>query len=340
MFSKIGNFIKSKKTAIIWTAFYFGVLYFLFRFMFKFNMLKPNHWETLPNVHLHGLPGLAFGVLILATLPIYFATMMYIFKNNKTPIPLPFCKEKTHASKEEKDQSIETPEPEVKIPAGLPREMMEPYMRLARREAKKRSDYELADIDEIIEQEKPAPPPEPIAPYIVPAKEITKGDAIDAIPNLSQSIKDDTAAGGIPIPTDFDFDDVKEPTNAPVFKEISFGGGAGPDSYNSKTELQNELEKSGFQTEKSGDLIIAKKEGSTHVIAPHDDSDFWIADGDEWFASGKQKSSLVKALMEFTDDKDANPILYLKESNIMNLDALTVEWTDKGVRVIKSLSDL
>ncbi|MDR1207452.1 MAG: hypothetical protein LBK26_03500 [Rickettsiales bacterium] len=314
--------------------------------MFKFNMLSPGHWEKLQDVHLHGLPGLAFGVLILATLPIYFATIAQILKNNKTPIPLPFCTEKTPVQKQDADLTNENSEPEVKIPPGLPREMIGPYMRIAHGDAKKHSDYELAVIDDAPAPEKPAPSAEPATPYIVPAKEAGHEHAI---PNLSQSIKDDAEAS-FPIPTDFDFDDAPE-SSAPVFKEISFGDNKGASSQSragdpaaqprsENAEIENELIARGFKTELREEIIIAEKESGKFAIAIHDSPDFWIADDDIWFAEGKQKSSPIKALLEFAVANDATPVLYLKESNIMNLPDMQKNWDSAGVRVILSASDL
>lgn len=76
------------------------------------------------------------------------------------------------------------------------------------------------------------------------------------------------------------------------------------------------------------------------AIALHDDSDFWIADDDNWFAAGKQKSSPIAEAIAIAQHHNISPAIYLAEKNIMDLDAKTAEWEKNGVRVVKKLSDI
>lgn len=70
------------------------------------------------------------------------------------------------------------------------------------------------------------------------------------------------------------------------------------------------------------------KIGDSNVYT-HDDPDFFIADPEFWFATGKQIESPIKKLSGL-----ANPVLYLKEKNIMDLDAKIAEWEKSGIRVV------
>lgn len=75
------------------------------------------------------------------------------------------------------------------------------------------------------------------------------------------------------------------------------------------------------------------------AIAIHDDTDFWIADADNWFATGKQKPSPIAALLR-TADTGRRPVLYLGAQNIMNIDELRENWQADGICVITSPDQL
>ena len=76
------------------------------------------------------------------------------------------------------------------------------------------------------------------------------------------------------------------------------------------------------------------------AIATHDDPDFWIADGDNWFATGKQKTSPVAAAVAAAKTENAIPVLLLKSENIMDLADLRKKWDADGVKIITDMSEL
>jgi hypothetical protein len=113
------------------------------------------------------------------------------------------------------------------------------------------------------------------------------------------------AAPSLPLPDDFDFDTADAPA-APMFRDIKFD-----DDDDDNFRIENDK-----------------------IIAVHDDSDFWIADGDEWFANGKQKPSPIKELLRLAAEKNLKPVLELRARNIMDIDDKIKEWEKLGVEVI------
>jgi hypothetical protein len=129
-------------------------------------------------------------------------------------------------------------------------------------------------------------------------------------------------AAAMPLPDDFDFSAPVE-SDTPVFRELSWGNSDTDKDTDSKTDIKIETR---------GDKKFA--------IATHDDADFWVADGDEWFATGKQKPSPIAAAISAATENDATPVLHLVSENIMDLDALKEKWRAAGVVVIKDLTEL
>ena len=130
-----------------------------------------------------------------------------------------------------------------------------------------------------------------------------------------------------------------------MFKEISFGN----ETKNEKRETKDESKLIKYLNDKNaeyttdGDIIIVSRLSSFDspvAIATHDDPDFWIADGDNWFAAGKQKDSPIDKLRAAAKAANAMPTLYLATTNIMDIDNKITEWESLGVRVIKSLDEL
>jgi len=369
------GFFKKNKLAIVWTMAYFAALYGLLYFMFGFNMLAIGNWARLPHLILRGLPGLSFGIVLLAALPIYAATLYSTIRNKKTPIPLPFCKPEKSTEKATAKPAAELPpEPEVRVPAGLPREMREPYMRVARGQALDvYSVYSLPDmVEEAKTIESPTAPTaeasasayelpsfakaaggKPTAGFDTPTAAGGSTAGLPAVAPVTRSLGEvpSAEAGAFPIPTDFD----AEPTNgpaAPVFKELTFGNkandGAKKDSA-ARTALKTALSARGFKIKSDGgDVIVASKSGGERIaIAIHDDPEFWIADpspdgapASDWFASGKQKPSPVVAAIAAAQSENAAPVLYLAASNIMNLETLLPTWESAGVRIITEPAEL
>lgn len=286
---KIMEFFNQSKHAIIWTVAYFVVLYSILFLIFGFNLFSARHWDIVFNLRLHGFAGFVFCIILLASIPIYIATIKTVIKTGK-PI---FEREKKKAAekKEEKKTTEETTTPIASFPQSMPRELHEPFLRSRSQPFK----FSAAPVQSPSTQQ----PEQPLPP---------------------ESTPEPTQAG---LPMDFDFD---APTtsssplesSAPVFKEFSFG-----DSSDKK-----EPETDGIKVQNG------------FAVATHDDTDFWIADEDVWFASGKSKPSPVSAVIKFAAEKQLSPALHLVESNIMDLEARKKEWEEKGVKIISDLSEI
>ncbi len=124
------------------------------------------------------------------------------------------------------------------------------------------------------------------------------------------------------LPENFDLE-ANEESTAPVFKELNWED----DDSDVQTTLESEV-----KIETFGDKKFA--------IATHDDPDFWIADGDNWFATGKQKTSPVAAAVAAAKTENAIPVLLLKSENIMDLADLRKKWDADGVKIITDMSEL
>ena len=88
--------------------------------------------------------------------------------------------------------------------------------------------------------------------------------------------------------------------------------------------------------EGQNDIVITDK----YAIATHDDKDFWIADDETWFAAGTARPSPVAAAKNAAAAHGLRPVLYLAQSNIMDLDARRDAWRADGVLVISDPSEL
>jgi hypothetical protein len=173
------------------------------------------------------------------------------------------------------------------------------------------------------------------------------------------------SVSSFPIP-DFD-SEIETESAGPVFKEISFDdstesdkpvpefetlfdSGVIPENREAiypgpgkDREIEKKLNSLGFETSTDGDIIIASRlmpHAARFAVAVHDDSDFTIADNDNWFAAGKQKPSPIAAALAAAGKHDASPILYLATENIMDLDNMKKNWSDMGVRTITDFSEL
>ena len=76
------------------------------------------------------------------------------------------------------------------------------------------------------------------------------------------------------------------------------------------------------------------------MIYEHNDEDFWIMDGDSWFATGQQKDSPVNELIGLAQQNDLTPVIYLHSQNIMDIDNVIANFESSGIRVVKNLDEL
>ena len=127
------DFYKKWRHVLVWTACYIFVMWLILRGLFNFNMFSAAHWLKMLHVELHGFPGFVFGIMILAAVPLYIATTVFVCRTQKTPvkIPLPKClAEKPKKPEPEKPKPVVTEqEVLVDLPKGVPAEMREVFMR-------------------------------------------------------------------------------------------------------------------------------------------------------------------------------------------------------------------
>jgi hypothetical protein len=306
---KVKKFFTANKYALIWTACYVAVMFLILLLLFGFNLFSLSDWSILLKARLRGFAGFAFGILLLAALPMYIATTLIIVRTKKPLFSIvPEKEEKKDANQEEKP---EEKEPDVPLSVEIPAELKGAFLRARQNvAARPESAFDAKDSYNNADAAQPAAG-EPEAP-----------------------------AAGLPLPDDFDFSAAAPSApSAPVFKEISFGGPAdeikeAEQEEETRSPLTERLEKYGYAAE--GGIVIA----NGLAIATHDDPDFWITDGETWFAAGKQKASPISEAIAAAQKHDATPAIYLAAQNIMDLDAQVEQWESSGVRVIKSLEEL
>ena len=338
MWTKISEFYKSNKCAILWTIGYFIATWAIMRFMFNFDIFSRVRWWQLAHAHLHGFPGFVFGILILAAVPMYIATTIIIsrtkeplftikipesvrnfFKNAFTQTPMD---EPTPVETPQPEQPIiDTPEPTNKqpsIPDNIPSEMRVAYMHAM--EHTSRTPTSAFDLGNVTKSTKSSSQPEP------------------------ETI---TTNNDMPIPTDFDIDDVDEVIDSvPQFTDISFGDDDDDDTVfeiNDIPEISDTNKiVADYMKSKSvpytidNDVIVTDK----FAIVSHTDSDFWVADTDNWFAAGKTRKSPIELVKHIADAHNVEPVLYLGADNIMDIEKLIPQWESAGIHIITDLKDL
>lgn len=331
---KIISFIKSNRHAFIWTVCYIGLMWLILRGLFNFDMFSKAHWVRLAHARLHGFPGFVFGIMVLAALPLYIASTTLIMKKKEPlfKVPLPKFMQPVSEEKpiEPEPESVEEPEPE-NFPDTFPAELRVPFLR-----ARDRIKNNLAN------------------PTLNLAKDTNpqKQQEETPVPELETS-------GTLPLPTDFNFDvelEQKEnedenyvPKFTPVFQDLDFEDEdkdepdesdlEKPDLDEPDLEFFNTvlwLNEHGYEPDIKDGVITTKE----FAVAVHADSDFWVADEENWFASGKTKVSPIKVLSEEASSKKIKPILYLAETNILNLESKRTEWEKEGIKVITSLDEI
>lgn len=334
LMKKVYDFFKVHKYAFFWTIGYVCVMWAILYFLFNFDMFNMAQWHRLMRAHLHGFAGFVFGLLILAAMPLYVATTAIIIKKKKPLITIPVPKvnlqaifkkapepEPVKATEEEKK---EPENPEMNLPAELPLEMKPIFLR--------------AKQNLLLMQQVGFVPP----------------DGADAVEHQGADVVD-----SLPVPSDFDIDFSDEDSDeeneefttplfdgeAPVFKSLSFD--ADNDSENvSGADLAGDLvdnskllkylsdAKRDFSTDE--DVVLTDK----FAIVTHSDSDFWVADNENWFAAGKVCESPIIVAKRTAEKHGLIPAIYLQEKNILNIDDLIGQWQKDGVIVITNLSEV
>jgi len=319
---KIFDFIKSNIIIVKWTAWYFFILWFILKYLFKFDMFSYNYWWKFFHATLHGFAGLTFGLLIYTAIPIYIATTIITYRKQEYIMKIPiFAKldtliSKIFSKKENKKTPTEpepTPEPEPEqiddFPTDMPPELRIPFMRA-------KQNRSLTGAMSVYNQPMRAPQPQQT--------------------NSTESVKN-----SIPIPTDFDIGDSFDTNDNsfPNFTDIDFDTPFGT-PIATEPELKNNTTKyltsHDIEFETYHNFIATEK----YLIYEHNDKEFWVMDGDSWFASGKQIDSPVNELKEIAKQNELTPVIYLQSTNIMDLDGTIANLESDGIRVVKKLDEL
>ena len=348
---KVTDFIKSHRHIITWTITYVFIMWAILRGLFNFNMFSSLHWSYLAHAHLRGFAGFVFGILILAAVPMYIATTTLVARSGAPlfTIPIPkflkraFAPPAPAAAPTDDAPAPENAHPTEKpLPDDLPLELRGAFLRARGRVgAEQISSFDMRAMDNAASQ---------IATSQNPTTDI---------------------AGDLPLTTDFDdmgaFDDFApaaatgrdiSDTPAPVFREIKFDGfdddtaveiphdnaPATPDTHaadaphaNGAPTVTDFLGAHNMPIIATDDDVIVTDK---YAIATHDDPSFWVADGDTWFATGRQKPSPVVAVTRVAAARGVVPVLYMTCDNIMNIDARRADWEKAGVVVTNDLDVL
>lgn len=155
------------------------------------------------------------------------------------------------------------------------------------------------------------------------------------LPDSESATDTDTTSDTLlPLPSDFDItlDTEQDDTTVPTFTDFNFGNTTDTNTSDVIKYLNN------TDTDYTiiNDIIITDK----HAIAVHDDADFWVCDNEQWFATGKSKPSPILAVKSAAEQNNVKPVLYLSETNIMDIDTLIPQWESDGVTVITDINNL
>jgi len=335
----VNNFSTGFRRAVAWTVCYGFIMWAILRGLFNFNMFSLAHWAKMAHVELHGFPGFVFGILMLAAVPLYIATTIFTYRK-ETPIriPLPKCFEPVPKPAPEPVKPLVT-EQEVleELPVGVPAEMREIFMRAHKNRGvhqmsvfNRPSKFEDSPVASTVKNTSSV---EPMMATVSTEKSVA--------PKVVEPVTEESSA--FPIPTDFDTPPVREDVDVPVFSEIKFDDDDDDEEESvdvkdspSYAKVQEVLSGAGYKTEIVGNLIVV----DNFAIAVHDDDDFWVADEIDWFAAGRQKPSPIVELTNIAKEKELKPIMYLGQSNIMDLDKVSEQWRASGIEIVTNTDDL
>ena len=302
---KVLQILQGHKHFIIWTICYIFVLWAILHYIFGFCIFNLAHWHRVAHSQLRGFVGFVFGAVILAAPLIYISTSALIIRNKKPLITIPLPK----LPKIWNTKQPEAPAPETTETT----------------ETTEKTQDDTPELDTHI-------PPEIRAAFIR-----AKNHPLDITINQPES---DTAEDTVntdntelPLPPDFDitFDSDQNSDNVPTFTDFNFD-----DTPDSTSDITEYLHNKNIEFEIIDDIIVTK----THAIATHEDSDFWVTDNENWFASGKTKPSPILSVKTIAEQHNIKPILYLAETNIMDIETLIPQWESDGITVITDISDL
>ena len=325
--SRVSKFLQSNKILVKWTIGYILFWGLILRFVFDFNMFSKSHWVRFFSETLHGFWGLVFVVSIYGAVLIYIASAMIIYRKNKpiieitvpdkvknvaTNISKIFTDTKTESAKESDKTDTTTSESDDEYPTNLPPELYIPYMRAKNNQA---------TTDTVSDFNKTMEPP---------------------LPSETQTTENENES--FPIPTDFDISEnlPDQPQQSddyiPTFTEINFDTPIQPaqESNEHKNGVIKYCEQNGWDYDTLDEFIMMKK----YLIYDHDDEGFWIMDDEVWFASGKQKKSPVRKLLDLAEENSLTPVIYFESKNILDIEHIMSKFEKMGISVVLELSQL
>lgn len=334
MVVSVNGFFSKYWRAIAWTVFYVFVMWAILHYLFNFDMFLGAHWMRLMRVELHGFPGLVFGILILAAVPLYIATTVLTMRNKSAPIKIPLPNCFTPVVKKDEPAAVvpivSEQETLPELRPGVPPEMRESFMRA-------RKNYGVRQMSVFNK---------PMTLNAVGDTNATKIPVSATVARGAGEMATEMSGGDLadnvfPVPTDFDVEPAADAEyGVPVFSDINFDDDTDADSgkNSSGDDLCEFLVGAGRDAHKTdNDLVFV----NNFVIAAHTDDDFWVADDADWFAAGKQKPSPIAALNAARAENNAlRPILYLGAQNIMDLDEQINGWRAAGIDVITDRDEL
>lgn len=325
--------------AVAWTACYGLVMWAILRGLFNFNMFSLAHWAKISRVELHGFPGFVFGILMLAAVPLYIATTVLTFrKEMPVKIPLPKCFEPVPKPVPEPVKPVVTEQDTLEeLPTGVPAEMREIFMRAH----KNRGVHQMSVFNRPSKfEDSPVASTVKNTPQAMPVVAMAPTEQ----PTTGPEIIEPVTESAFPIPNDFDTPPARSDIDVPVFSDIKFDDDEDDDEEETNdnknvveyAKVQEIISGAGHKTEIVGNLIVV----NNLAIAVHDDDDFWVADEIDWFAAGRQKPSPIVELTHIAKEKGLKPIIYLGQSNIMDLDKVSEQWRASGIEIVTNTDDL
>jgi len=314
--------------AIAWTCGYIVVMWAILRGLFNFNLFSAAHLAKLSRVELHGFPGLVFGILTLAAVPLYIATTVLTMRNKSVPfhIPLPKCFTPPPPPEPEPAPEPVVIEQEVlpELHPGIPLEMRENFMRAQKNYgARQMSVFNRPNGAIITRNDTPTVPP--------------LATATPSVQSIDTNISDTQST--FPIPTDFDIDQ-GDTDDVPVFSDINFDDDdddiSVTDVETNNSDLQSYLADLGIASEALGNVLIS----GDFAIAVHNDDDFWVADDMDWFAAGRQKPSPIAELTAIKNENNKTPVFLIERTDIMDFEQNVQKWRDGGIIIVTSRAEL
>ena len=359
MMKRISEFFKTHHFAVKWTACYIASMWAILYFLFRFNMFNPHQWQHLMRAELHGFAGFVFGILLLSALPLYVACTTLIIRTKKPLVTIPTkhikkflarlqpvpvsATSSTDTTETDVAEKTDSDTPHVvdsDLPENIPAELRPAYIRMRSNLGR----MQTSTFNSLSSN--------PIPQIITTADTSdTTNDNSAPVSTTDTPVQTDIIGDTMPLPSDFDLDipdDTPIFSDIPTFTDITFGDGDDdanePETTTAATtvttppvDIANYLTNAGIPfTTTDTDLIKTDK----YIIASHTDPDFWVADAQNWFASGKIRPSPIQEIQAISATENLTPVLYLGSDNIMDLDQLIQTWEQDGILIIRTPSDL